>query len=109
MRCTRFRVLAFVSVLGLLAAACGGGTVLGGLPRPNPTVMAGIAAAAATAATIADPGAAGRIYEEGRVKHLNRADGDSETIPLDVLDRLDDAEADADASGYSADPDPAAP
>jgi hypothetical protein len=102
MRCTRFQVLAFVP---LVATGCGGGTVLGGLPRPNPTVMAGIAAAAATAATIADPGAAGRIYEEGRVKHLNRADGDSETIPLDVLDRLDEA----DANGYVADPDPAAP
>lgn len=69
--------------------------------------MAGIAAAAATAATIADPGAAARIKEAGKVKGSDDSAGHRETVPLDVLDRLD-ADSDADADGNAA-PDASAP
>ena len=80
----------------VLGTGCGGGTALGGIPRPNVPFMAGLAAVAATAATVADPGAAGRLKEAGEVKHFDRQDGQSETLPLDVLDRMDENDAQPD-------------
>jgi hypothetical protein len=98
MRWAGLRALAFVGFASLvsLGTSCGGGTALGGIPRPNVPFMAGLAAAAATAATIADPGAAGRLKEAGEVQHLDRQDGSSETLPLEILDRMDEDDAQSD-------------
>lgn len=72
--------------------ACGSTPILHGLPRPDPAVVAGIATAAATAATIADPQAAARIREQGKVE-APPASGGREIVPPDVLERLDEEEA----------------
>jgi hypothetical protein len=72
-------------------AACGGGPVLGNLPRPDPAVVAGAAAIAAGAATLANPNAAGKKPEnENAAQHSKPVR--SERMPSDVLDRLDKAE-----------------
>ncbi len=72
-------------------AACGGGPALQNVPRPNPAVVAGIAAGAAAAATIANPSAAGKIKEQEKLSE-KRPVKVKETIPGDVLDRMDRGE-----------------
>jgi hypothetical protein len=77
----------------LLAVACSGPPLLHGAPRPNPAVAAGIATAAAAAATIADPQGAARLQEMGKPPQREPDEGPRETAPPDVLERLDRAPA----------------
>jgi len=65
---------------------------LAGAPRPDPGVVAAIAAAVATGATIADPASAGKKPEAARINQSDAPAGKRETVPSDVLDRLDAAE-----------------
>jgi hypothetical protein len=71
-------------------AACGGAPVLANAPRPNPAFVAGGAAAAAAAMTLADPDAASRKPEKKDAHKSDRPSDVKETVPSDVLDRLDD-------------------
>jgi hypothetical protein len=80
-------------VLALTLAACGGGPVLQNLPRPNPAVVAGIAAGAAAAATVANPGAAGKPKETEKPLSERQPVRVKETIPGDVLDRMEQQDA----------------
>ena len=80
------RVVAWL-VAGLLAA-CGGQPVMANAPRPDPGAVAGVAAAAAAAATLADPDAASRKPEKKEVEQKNPIEV-KESVPSDVLDRLD--------------------
>lgn len=70
---------------------CGcGEPILKNAPKPDPGAVAGVAAAAAAAATLADPQAAGRRQEQkNRGEPDNRGVEVKETVPGDVLDRLD--------------------
>lgn len=70
---------------------CGcGEPILKNAPKPDPGAVAGVAAAAAAAATLADPQAAGRRQEEkSKGEPDNRGVEVKETVPGDVLDRLD--------------------
>lgn len=85
----------------LVLAACGGPPVLSHLPRPDPAVVAGIAAGAAAAATLANPSAAGRPKEKERPLADKKPIKVRETMPPEVLDRLDRAEQQADAGTTS--------
>jgi len=80
----------------LLAVAClvgCGGPVLRNAPRPNPTVMAAAAAAVAGAATLADPDAAAKRQEQKKEGEVAKPPQKvTDTVPHDVLDRLDEAE-----------------
>lgn len=73
----------------LTGMACGGGPVLQNAPRPDPSVVAGVAAAAAAAVTLADPDAAARKGERKGGEPERRPVGGRTTVPADVLDRLD--------------------
>lgn len=70
---------------------CGcGEPILKNAPKPDPGAVAGVAAAAAAAATLADPQAAGRRQEQkNKGEPDNRGVEVKETVPADVLDRLD--------------------
>jgi hypothetical protein len=68
-------------------------------------VVAGIAAALAGAATIADPAGAARLQEAKAPKDQEAPPGKREVMPPELLDRLDEADARA---GEAATP-PAAP
>ncbi|HKE18475.1 MAG TPA: hypothetical protein VKB80_26535 [Kofleriaceae bacterium] len=85
----RLRVLAVVSLLGC------GGPALQNAPRVDPVVVAAGAAAIAGAATLADPDAAARRQEEKKDSDVPKSGsgGASPSVPSDVLDRLDQAEA----------------
>ena len=74
--------------LVLALVACGGGTVLQNAPRPNPAAVAGVAAAAAALLTAADPNAATRKPEK-KDQTPGQPVEVKETVPPDVLDRLD--------------------
>ena len=87
-----FPVMRRLSAALMFVCACGGPPVLAGAPRPDPGVVAAIAAAVATGATIADPSSAGKKPEAARVSQSEAAGGKRETVPSDVLDRLDAAE-----------------
>lgn len=77
--------------------ACGE-PLLRNVPKADPATVAGIAAAAATAATLADPqGAAARQEVKNQREPDNRGIEVKETVPADVLDRLDDQPQTADA------------
>jgi hypothetical protein len=86
-RWSRLAVLVLVT-----AGACGGAPLLGNVPRPNPAVVAGIAAAAATAATVANPAAAAANVSRERDRPEEKRAVQSTQMPGDVLDRLDAAE-----------------
>lgn len=77
--------------LCILIALCGcGEPILRNAPKPNPGAVAGVAAAAAAAATLAAPQAAAQRQEEKtRGEPDNRGVEVKETVPADVLDRLD--------------------
>jgi hypothetical protein len=90
-RMRRFGVLVAIVV----AAGCGP-PVLRNAPRPAPAVVAGVAAAAAAAATLAAPAAAAKRQEERRDEPDNRGMEVRETVPPDVFDRLDRADAGVD-------------
>ncbi len=70
------------------SAACGGQPALAGLPRPNPAVVAGAAAAIAGAATLANPAAAGH-KPEAPGPGVEPRPVATEQMPNDVLDRMD--------------------
>jgi hypothetical protein len=76
----------------LLLCACGPRPLLENVPRPDPAVAAAIAVGAAAAATAADPQGGTRQKEAARVEPEARLPRNRETIPGDVLDRLDQAE-----------------
>ncbi len=79
---------------GGAVAGCGGAPVLSGLPRPNKTAAAGIALGAAAAATALDPQGGQRIKEAGQPTEAEKHPVEvKETIPADVLDRMDKANA----------------
>jgi hypothetical protein len=81
------------AMLLLVLLGCGGPPLGQRVPRADPKVVAGIAAAAAAAATLADPSSAGRPEQPENVAEKRTVRG--ETMPGDMLDRLDGAEADA--------------
>ena len=84
-----------VAALILPLCGCGGPPLLAGAPRPDPGVVAAIAAGIAAGATLADPASAGKRPESARVSQSEAASGRRETVPADVLDRLDAAQRDA--------------
>lgn len=83
------RALAFSLLVA--TGACGGQPIGSKLPRPDPTVVAGTAAVIAGAATLANPNAAGRKPEAPSVG-VERRTVKTESMPGDVLGRLEDAE-----------------
>jgi hypothetical protein len=75
----------------VLLCACGE-PILKNAPKPDPGSVAGVAAAAAAAATLASPEAAARRQEQlQKGEPDNRGVKVKETVPADVLDRLDHA------------------
>src|SRR5262245_35722690 len=78
----------------LLLASCGAADqpVLANAPRPDPAAVAGAAAAAAAAITLADPHAADRKPEKKPQDENTQGVEVKESVPADVLDRLDKAE-----------------
>jgi len=92
-------------VAALVVTVCGcGGPALQNAPRPDPGLVAAIAAAIATGATLADPASAGKRPESSRVSQSEAASGKRETVPPDVLDRLDEAERQDPASESAPNP-----
>jgi hypothetical protein len=75
----------------IVVMLCGcGEPILKNAPKPDPGAVAGVAAAAAAAATLADPQAAGRRQEQKtKGEPDNRGVEVKETVPSDVMDRLD--------------------
>jgi hypothetical protein len=75
----------------VVVAGCGAAPnqpVLANAPRPNPAAVAGVAAGAAAAITLADPDAASRGPEKKQdvpKKEIHV----KENVPADVLDRMD--------------------
>src|SRR5215470_15045682 len=96
----------------VLLCSCGE-PILKNAPKPDPGAVAGVAAAAAAAATLADPKAAGQRQEQkNKGEPDNRGVEVKETVPADVLDRLDhprDAGTDATAPAQPAPSPPSAP
>jgi hypothetical protein len=92
----------------IFAMLCGcGEPILKNAPKPDPGAVAGVAAAAAAAATLADPRAAGQRQEQkNKGEPDNRGVEVKETVPADVLDRLDHPR---DAGTDAASPPAAAP
>lgn len=86
-------------VLAFVCGACSGSPVLSGLPRPNKTAAAGIAVGAAAVATALDPQGGQRIKEAGQPTEADKHPVEvKETMPADVLERMDKANADAEDS-----------
>jgi hypothetical protein len=86
----------------VLLCACGE-PILRNAPKPDPGSVAGVAAAAAAAATLASPDAAARRQEQAQKGEPdNRGVKVKETVPADVLDRLDHAPPDAGVDGGQA-------
>ena len=86
----------------VLLCACGE-PILKNAPKPDPGSVAGVAAAAAAAATLASPDAAARRQEQlQKGEPDNRGVKVKETVPSDVLDRLDHAPPDAGVDGGQA-------
>ncbi|MBK7539228.1 MAG: hypothetical protein IPI49_28460 [Myxococcales bacterium] len=87
----------FACLAALAVGGACGGPVLQNAPRPNPTVVAGAVAATAAAITLADPDAAARhaseVEKSGRAEREPASSGSRETAPVEVLDRLDEAQA----------------
>jgi hypothetical protein len=83
------KVLAWISALAL--AACGGGPdpILRNVPQPNTAAIAGAAAAAAGAATLASPHDAAKRQEKNKAPDEKKPIEVKQTVPSDVLDRLD--------------------
>jgi hypothetical protein len=92
----------------VLLCACGE-PILKNAPKPDPGSVAGVAAAAAAAATLASPEAAARRQEQlQKGEPDNRGVKVEQTVPADVLDRLDHAPQGASVDGGRADPSPPA-
>ena len=79
-------------LLVVLLAGCDH-PALQNVPQPNIAAMAGLAAGAAAAATLADPNAAARHQEEHdkdvRREDRHKSKAVTQTVPADVFDRLD--------------------
>ncbi|HUS27815.1 MAG TPA: hypothetical protein VMZ53_04885 [Kofleriaceae bacterium] len=76
----------------LLIAGCGAAPnqpVLANAPRPNPAAVAGVAAGAAAAITLADPDAATRGPEKKKESTDMKGQKVKENVPAAVLDRAD--------------------
>ena len=75
----------------ILVMLCGcGEPILKNAPKPDPGAVAGVAAAAAAAVTLADPqGAANRQEQKSKGEPDNRGVEVKETVPADVFDRID--------------------
>jgi len=88
----------FACALGVVVfvAGCGGAPVGEKVPRPNTNAMAVGAAAAATAATLADPTAAGKQPEGPGTEPEEKAVPVKESVPENVLDRADDGAGEED-------------
>src|SRR5262245_32380591 len=85
----------------VLLCACGE-PILKNAPKPDPGAVAGVAAAAAAAATLASPDTAARRQEQlQKDEPDNRGVKVKETVPADVLDRLDRTPQDAGVSATS--------
>jgi len=85
--------------------ACGGPPALGGAPRPDPAIVAGVAAATAAAVTLADPHAADRRPEKKEVDENQHEVDVHENVSESALDRLDESEVhDSDATTGQAPP-----
>ena len=92
----------------MIALGACGGPALQNAPRPDPGVVAAAAAAAATAATLADPDAAA-MHQESKHDSDNQKPRDvkvTQSVPPDVLDRLDQAEKQQQQGSGSAAPGP---
>ncbi len=78
-------------MVGLVAllASCGGKPVGSKVPRANPTDVAVVAAAAATAMTLANPDAAGRKPESDEQAERKPQNVSKEPMPAGVLDRAE--------------------
>lgn len=88
----------------VLVAACGE-PILRNAPKPDPGAVAGVAAAAAAAATLASPQAAAQRQEQReKGEPDNRGVKVKETVPADVLDRLDHHPQDAGVDGAAVAP-----
>lgn len=94
----RMTAIALVVVAGCGAAP--NQPVLANAPRPNPAAVAGVAAGAAAALTLADPDAATRGPEKKQDVPKKEIKV-KENVPADVFDRMDGA-AGADANGSGA-------
>ena len=80
----------------LIALCACGEPILRNAPKPDPGTVAGVAAAAAAAATLANPSAAAKKQEQkDQAEPNNRGVEVKETVPSDVLDRLDHNVGDA--------------
>jgi hypothetical protein len=86
------RLCRLASLLFLPLLACGG-PILQNAPAPNPAHVAAAAAAVAGTMTLADPDAAARRQEQNRPEQEKRELDNNETVPLEVLDRIDQAKA----------------
>lgn len=82
------------AMLFAVLGACGG-PVLQNVPRPNTAAVAGVAAGAAAALTLADPAAAAKRQEARAPDKSLRPKRTTATVPADVLDRLDEQQPDA--------------
>jgi len=106
------RGLTVVFLAALFAAtgamtACGGPPALGGAPRPDPAIVAGVAAATAAAVTLADPHAADRRPEKKEADENQHEVVVHESVSESALDRLDESEVhDSDANMIPAQPAP---
>lgn len=92
------------SIVFVLLAACGAAPdkpLLANAPQPNTAAMAGGAAAAAAALTLADPDAASRRPEKKEEVEKKPVQV-KESVPGDVLDRLDHAPAPAEGTSEDA-------
>lgn len=72
-----------------LTVGCGA-PVARNVPAPNKAAAAGIAAGAAAAITLADPKAAAATAESQKTSPEPREQKSGGTVPVDVLDRLDE-------------------
>lgn len=79
-------------VLSLAMLCACGEPILKNAPKPPVAAVAGVAAAAAAAATLAAPDAAAKRQEQTQQSEPDlRGVEVKETVPADVLDRLDGA------------------
>lgn len=86
----RMTSVARLSVIVFIASVAGcGGPALQNVPKPDPAVVAGAAAAVAGAATLADPNGAAKRQEQKEPQKSLRPKKSGGTVPDDVLDRLD--------------------
>ena len=86
----------------VLVAGCGE-PILRNAPKPDPGAVAGVAAAAAAAVTLASPQTAAQRQEQRQKGEPdNRGVKVKETVPPDVLDRLDQHPQDAGVDGAPA-------